>query len=71
MSWLPKTHTNSSAPRSTMRYHLLLTFFGLIMTLPFVWMVLTRLKPLAEVANENCHDVRPGKVYAPGGFALL
>ncbi|MGK0237147.1 MAG: multiple sugar transport system permease protein [Candidatus Pelagisphaera sp.] len=53
MSWLPKTDTNSSAPRSTMRYHLLLTFFGLIMTLPFVWMVLTGLKPLAEVANEN------------------
>jgi len=53
MSWLPKTELNPGAPRSTLRYHLLLTFLGLIMTLPFVWMALTGLKPLAEVANES------------------
>ena len=53
MSWLPKTGMNPGAPRSTLRYHLLLTFLGLIMMLPFVWMVLTGLKPLAEVANES------------------
>lgn len=53
MSWLPKTDMNPDAPRSTLRYHLLLTFLGLIMTLPFVWMALTGLKPLAEVANES------------------
>jgi len=53
MSWLPKTELNPGAPRSTLRYHLLLTFLGLLMMLPFVWMVLTGLKPLAEVANES------------------
>ncbi len=53
MSWLPKTEMSPGAPRSTLRYHLLLTFLGLIMTLPFVWMALTGLKPLAEVANES------------------
>jgi ABC-type glycerol-3-phosphate transport system permease component len=36
-----------------MRYHVLLAVLGLIMTLPFVWMVLTGLKPLSEVASEN------------------
>ena len=53
MSGLPKTDMNPGAPRSTLRYHLLLTFLGLFMMLPFVWMALTGLKPLAEVANES------------------
>lgn len=39
--------------RSGMRYHVLLTVLGLIMILPFVWMVLTGLKPLSEVASES------------------
>jgi len=45
--------SSSSPPSSGMRYHVLLTVLGLIMTLPFVWMVLTGLKPLAEVANTS------------------
>ncbi len=48
------SHASPSSPKvSGMRYHVLLTVLGLIMTLPFVWMVLTGLKPLAEVANES------------------
>jgi multiple sugar transport system permease protein len=39
--------------RAGMRTHVLLTVLGLIMTLPFVWMVLTGLKPLSEVASES------------------
>jgi len=35
------------------RRHLLLSAIGLVMILPFVWMVLTGLKPLSEVASEN------------------
>ena len=53
MSWFPPKNSLPGAARSTVRYHLLLTFLGLIMILPFVWMVLTGLKPLAEVANES------------------
>jgi ABC-type glycerol-3-phosphate transport system permease component len=36
-----------------MRLHLLLSAMGLAMVLPFVWMVLTGLKPLSEVASEE------------------
>lgn len=38
---------------SGMRYHLLLASLGLVMVLPFVWMVLTGLKPISEVALED------------------
>ncbi len=34
-------------------WHLLMTFFGLTMLIPFVWMVLTSLKPLAELGNDS------------------
>ena len=33
--------------------HLLLTFIGLVVALPFVWMILTSFKSLAEVENDN------------------
>lgn len=49
MSAEPSSNHRSSG----MRFHVLLTGLGLIMTLPFVWMVLTGLKPLSEVASEN------------------
>jgi multiple sugar transport system permease protein len=39
--------------RGGMRLHLLLSLIGLAMVLPFVWMVLTGLKPLSEVASEE------------------
>ena len=45
--------TLSATRKSGMRYHLLLATLGLVMTLPFVWMVLTGLKPLSEVASED------------------
>ena len=48
--------SNPNSPSSRqggMRLHVLLTGLGLLMTLPFVWMVLTGLKPLSEVAAEN------------------
>lgn len=44
--------SSSHSRTGGMRYHVLLTVLGLIMTLPFVWMVLTGLKPLSEVASE-------------------
>lgn len=48
------SHASPSSPKpSGMRYHVLLTVLGLIMTLPFGWMVLTGLKPLSEVADES------------------
>ena len=34
-------------------WHLLMTFLGLTMLIPFVWMVLTSLKPLAELGNDS------------------
>lgn len=43
----------TSSRSSGIRWHVLLTVLGLIMTLPFVWMVLTGLKPLSEVASES------------------
>ena len=45
--------TLSATRKSGMRYHLLLATLGLVMILPFVWMVLTGLKPLSEVASED------------------
>ncbi len=45
--------TLSATRKSGMRYHVLLATLGLIMILPFVWMVLTGLKPLSEVASED------------------
>jgi len=45
--------TLSTTRKSGMRYHILLATLGLIMILPFVWMVLTGLKPLSEVASED------------------
>lgn len=38
---------------SSLYFHLLLAVGGLLMALPFVWMVLTGLKPLSEVGLEN------------------
>ncbi|MCP5529431.1 MAG: carbohydrate ABC transporter permease [Opitutaceae bacterium] len=43
----------SAQRKGSMRWHLLLALLGLIMVLPFVWMVLTGLKPLSEVASED------------------
>jgi multiple sugar transport system permease protein len=43
----------SAAARGGMRLHLVLSVIGLAMVLPFVWMVLTGLKPLSEVASEE------------------
>jgi multiple sugar transport system permease protein len=34
-------------------WHLVMTFLGLTMLIPFVWMVLTSLKPLAELGNDS------------------
>jgi ABC-type glycerol-3-phosphate transport system permease component len=39
--------------RGGMRHHVLLSLLGMVMILPFVWMVLTGLKPLSEIASEN------------------
>ena len=48
--------TLSATRKSGMRYHMLLATLGLVMILPFVWMVLTGLKPLSEVASEDSHS---------------
>lgn len=45
--------------------HLLLALLCLTMTLPFVWMVLTALKPLGEVESESWLPVE----WRPGNFA--
>ena len=50
---MPADLSLSAQRKGSMRWHLLLAALGLIMVLPFVWMVLTGLKPLSEVASED------------------
>jgi multiple sugar transport system permease protein len=50
---MPADPSLSAQRKGSMRWHLLLALLGLIMVLPFVWMVLTGLKPLSEVASED------------------